>query len=189
MDIFQFTPLREGRRVVRRVCGLVLRISIHAPPRGATCWKSEKRLPMHFNSRPSARGDSAPHDCCAACTISIHAPPRGATAVVAVAVCARKHFNSRPSARGDTVLGQRRRTRTISIHAPPRGATFADSANAERLVISIHAPPRGATAGGGTGRTEDEISIHAPPRGATTRVGKSYVVNPFQFTPLREGRR
>ena len=34
-SVFQFTPLREGR----------------------PCWKSAKRLPMHFNSRPSARGD------------------------------------------------------------------------------------------------------------------------------------
>ena len=38
-------------------------ISIHAPPRGATgSGRRVQRLPFHFNSRPSARGDS---DCAA----------------------------------------------------------------------------------------------------------------------------
>ena len=57
--LFQFTPLREGRR--RKCSGrlILLMISIHAPPRGATCcW--------HWQGQHEA--------------ISIHAPPRGATA-------------------------------------------------------------------------------------------------------------
>ena len=33
---FQFTPLREGRLVLQPPCALVIDISIHAPPRGAT---------------------------------------------------------------------------------------------------------------------------------------------------------
>ena len=61
-ELFQFTPLREGRRP-----------PFAYPP-----------VQAHFNSRPSARGD-APHSCASApCTISIHAPPRGATAAAAV---------------------------------------------------------------------------------------------------------
>ncbi len=56
-EVFQFTPLREGRRDAdnRRAKAA---ISIHAPPRGATQERRE-RLPnrKNFNSRPSARGD------------------------------------------------------------------------------------------------------------------------------------
>ena len=55
---FQFTPLREGRRLLPHTrCGS-MGISIHAPPRGAT-------------HRFRLRGKG--YD------ISIHAPPRGAT--------------------------------------------------------------------------------------------------------------
>ena len=82
-DTFQFTPLREGRleevlmytklqnfnsRPSARGdlwtnCAAVLpkhRISIHAPPRGAT-GHLPSRIPrrFYFNSRPSARGDFA----------------------------------------------------------------------------------------------------------------------------------
>ena len=121
--VFQFTPLREGRRRDRGGC----------------------RRPGDFNSRPSARGDKVsfaqPNKrefqftplregrlfpmtltevpilfqftplregrlprasrCAQAAPISIHAPPRGAT-VARFFVCLRHpYFNSRPSARGD----------------------------------------------------------------------------------------
>ena len=58
VSVFQFTPLREGRRcAVLRQISLRL-ISIHAPPRGATYARDViVRLKL----------------------ISIHAPPRGAT--------------------------------------------------------------------------------------------------------------
>ena len=36
------------------------RISIHAPPRGATILRRLRRSKLHFNSRPSARGDVQP---------------------------------------------------------------------------------------------------------------------------------
>ena len=55
--VFQFTPLREGR------------------PHIFSRW----RVNAHFNSRPSARGDSTYAALCALGYISIHAPPRGAT--------------------------------------------------------------------------------------------------------------
>ena len=104
--LFQFTPLREGRHKGAIKDGDKLIISIHAPPRGATapcrgrsmffsfqftplregrpCGMSSVRAVIHFNSRPSARGDQA--RCWA------YQPP--------------VNFNSRPSARGD---GQRQR--------------------------------------------------------------------------------
>ena len=167
---FQFTPLREGR----------LKVFLSVP------------LPLHFNSRPSARGDLrcdfSPFELC---SISIHAPPRGATrrriygerrAVLfqftplregrrwrGAPGIARENFNSRPSARGDAkgfiIVSPHI---TISIHAPPRGATRRRHARAQVLPISIHAPPRGATS-----------NCHC----------RCKTVLPFQFTPLREGRR
>ena len=164
---FQFTPLREGR-LDRLLLSARLRfISIHAPPRGATDSGAEFRSAHH---------------------ISIHAPPRGATCAILV------------SSAG-----------SISIHAPPRGATRACWLAADGADISIHAPPRGATeqnrresgrrsyfnsrpsARGDRYRAASysarKISIHAPPRGATVWLDEEPLDWPFQFTPLREGRR
>ena len=56
--LFQFTPLREGRR--KKTCGKPQKgiISIHAPPRGATKTVTRcQSASFYFNSRPSARGD------------------------------------------------------------------------------------------------------------------------------------
>ena len=78
----------------------------------------------------------------------------------------------------------------ISIHAPPRGATNMDSGWDFTALISIHAPPRGATGTKSASAACVTISIHAPPRGATRLDSvASTDDNPFQFTPLREGRR
>ena len=56
--LFQFTPLREGRRVLESGHFGVVKISIHAPPRGATAQEAqEEAAAYNFNSRPSARGD------------------------------------------------------------------------------------------------------------------------------------
>ena len=123
MAKFQFTPLREGRHLDLE----------------------SKAYRVHFNSRPSARGDMnglpgvyppgifqftplregrrAYPTTCARVMISIHAPPRGATHVRRV----------KPGGS------------PISIHAPPRGATHARHPHPRSLQISIHAPPRGAT--------------------------------------------
>ena len=55
-------------------------ISIHAPPRGATLYGTQfEELHVHFNSRPSARGDRLSAADGSGDDISIHAPPRGAT--------------------------------------------------------------------------------------------------------------
>ena len=232
------------------------RISIHAPPRGATgvmyrmmcicdyfnsrpsargdqiAGTHTRRFP-HFNSRPSARGDDSRTYEVKPELISIHAPPRGATRCAGTAArptifqftplregrpgleltaTTVMHFNSRPSARGDatsrtrwlsagfqfTPLREGRRRvllggrveENISIHAPPRGATISrlfGCANdtlfqftplregrhsdvvtlASTFSISIHAPPRGATYRRFLSFLALHISIHAPPRGAT----------------------
>ena len=100
-------------------------ISIHAPPRGATCHDlCFRQYEQDFNSRPSARGDVSDTAQEAGTTvISIHAPPRGATRLRRGLPKRRTDFNSRPSARGDGKYDAHPESAWISIHAPPRGAT------------------------------------------------------------------
>ena len=188
--LFQFTPLREGRRLQVLRQFLHLLISIHAPPRGATRDSSPSwRASANFNSRPSARGD-LPFCVLFSCLL---------------------YFNSRPSARGDAVSIFMRTFCDISIHAPPRGATgrahgnigvttfqftplregrlptrvsnsasiYFNSRPSARGDRSHHSrtSPRGyfnsrpSARGDSTPDTQSPriipISIHAPPRGAT----------------------
>ena len=56
--LFQFTPLREGRQQNLDWAYKSIKISIHAPPRGATKNRNREGAGVpNFNSRPSARGD------------------------------------------------------------------------------------------------------------------------------------
>ena len=123
-SLFQFTPLREGRRYQR-------------------CSQSDPS--SHFNSRPCERGDLARSGVATGHRgISIHAPARGATHgfILGVATvrfqftplregrqfastgsAGKKNFNSRPCERGDVGAVPSLDTIRISIHAPARGAT------------------------------------------------------------------
>ena len=167
----------------------VWKISIHAPPRGATsCGGVRRACRADFNSRPSARGD-------------------GSGRRIQRLPC---HFNSRPSARGDHPHGVYVLGIGISIHAPPRGATDprlkghaldefqftplregrpkSATIDASRLHFNSRPSARG-DAIVKILLVNFEISIHAPPRGAT--LPHWHVMPPgtqFQFTPLREGR-
>ena len=165
--LFQFTPLREGRRQGKRLDALGtsyfnsrpsargdkgvrrgdagVSISIHAPPRGATRRTAFSILLPYFNSRPSARGDVLKETFAGHLIISIHAPPRGATAQVPRWDCV-QYFNSRPSARGDPTDMHLARSFSSFQFTPLReGRPFEQMANAIPYIISIHAPPRGAT--------------------------------------------
>ena len=209
---FQFTPLREGRRVSFASRKPVSpnfnsRPSARGDPipahgdstfpfqftplrEGRRVTRSPTPQAANFNSRPSARGDLMPFRHFPCLSISIHAPPRGATAHRPAAQAELHYFNSRPSARGDLkclITGCAHLA--ISIHATPRGATHRICPWLAKKLISIHAAPRGATAPiGADGRLVD-ISIHAPPRGATCVPRRADGACAFQFTPLREGRR
>ena len=121
-------PPRGATRPQQRDGDVWRDISIHAPPRGATPVQPASRPPLHFNSRPSARGDVSPAVVCSKFVfqftplregrrrghiaeslpegISIHAPPRGATVPSCVLLPQTRNFNSRPSARGDGHLAQ-----------------------------------------------------------------------------------
>ena len=80
-NLFQFTPLREGRPAVRIGQSIQQSISIHASAGGATGGRRPNpHRVRYFNSRPCGRGDSR---------------------IFAVTSSAR-YFNSRPCGRGDT---------------------------------------------------------------------------------------
>ena len=144
--LFQFTPLREGRPGQKLHRQARKKISIHAPPRGATV------LSMGFTK---------------SMIISIHAPPRGATVSDAPAVYFQCSFQFTPLREGR--------------HSLP--ACLAYSA-----LISIHAPPRGATS------AVYSLSAHALFQFTPLREGRQkvqpalFMISLFQFTPLREGR-
>ena len=164
---FQFTPLREGR-LLNPAEIEPMRISIHAPPRGATA---------------TAGVPSAPDP------ISIHAPPRGATALARRQRISETYFNSRPSARGDEIsAGRDVAFWLISIHAPPRGATEEALHMCGRFLFQF-TPLR-------EGRRNREYNcfigrnFNSRPsaRGDTLNDNATPWLYLFQFTPLREGR-
>ena len=101
--LFQFTPLREGRRERGEAFPSPDDvISIHAPPRGATEAKDAKEEGRQ---------------------ISIHAPPRGATTWRSIyADVTPFQFTPLREGRPKAVCHAESLGR-ISIHAPPRGAT------------------------------------------------------------------
>ena len=187
---FNSRPSARGDGVCFDIACNSRRISIHAPPRGATRFDfALVWLCKHFNSRPSARGDK-----------------KKATATQAI-----PDFNSRPSARGDkntskifsriilfqfTPLREGRLSKSsLCLYAPIFQFTplregrlgiavlkfssfhFNSRPSARGDVpfvqqhqpsdISIHAPPRGATRPNDPVDALFPISIHAPPRGAT----------------------
>ena len=146
--IFQFTPLREGRRSDARRTTLLPDISIHAPPRGATQQRIAQRRDALFQFTPLREGRLALHQIDdAPGRISIHAPPRGATR------------NDRKTSAGYL----------ISIHAPPRGATKEQIDELQEQVFQFTPLREGRHLEVGRLLCEAKISIHAPPRGATAK--------------------
>ena len=165
--LFQFTPLREGRRKAQSatawhpyfnsrpsargdVCGKYsdnsITISIHAPPRGATA--RDNALPKTWS-------------------ISIHAPPRGATTgMMSVSAACVFQFTPLREGRPDE-QPPRAATTTISIHAPPRGATRPRKGRRHATARFQFTPLREGRLCGFPTTFALQISIHAPPRGAT----------------------
>ena len=209
--IFQFPPLREGRpgAVAHRVNR---RISIPAPPRGATNIRAYYDENKYISIPAPPRGATArmfsreP-----TIVISIPAPPRGAT-WFAIAPPTTSDFNSRPSARGDrSVLdaflfsvfqfpplregrrfGRPLRAATCTFQFPPLREGRPARRQEEPLDGQIFQfPPlrEGRLNGHNISGVFPYISIPAPPRGATADRANHYLAASFQFPPLREGRR
>ena len=145
------------------------RISIHAPPRGAT-------ITIDYVS--------------GIIPISIHAPPRGAT--IALSTASRvQSFQFTPLREGRHRRHASRQPRdVISIHAPPRGATCRGRCSARADGIFQFTPLR-------EGRRYFETVPHKATKfqftplreGRRKGVGVHGFFLLFQFTPLREGRR
>ena len=170
-----------------------LRVSIHAPARGATRRISGRRRfsvfqstpprggrrvgemrvqdgPAGFNPRPRAGGDRRRMPLEAAVLDRFQStPPRGGrlglyTRTAGAEFQSTPPRGGRPGSPLRSVLA-----RQVSIHAPARGATSVYAAPAARIpAVSIHAPARGATGAPGVrGIQPPRVSIHAPARGAT----------------------
>ena len=145
-----------------------MRVSIHAPARGATA-----------GVRVEVAGTS----------VSIHAPARGAT-IVRQSVQRAWRVSIHAPARGAT------RQRSFGLHflrfqsTRPRGARQPRRLSAGGTqAVSIHAPARGATAAQCMARRLVAVSIHAPARGATVFDADTYPAAQFQSTRPRGARR
>ena len=166
-SLFQFTPLREGRHPLHECNTEGIFISIHAPPRGATCEAApQHRYLFLFQFTPLREGRQ-------------HGQRLGLYGA---------HFNSRPSARGDLRQNRYILPGHISIHAPPRGATSPAGDERRRIQISIHAPPRGATAASCPSLWHHEFQFTPLREGRPAQSSAAVEDGVFQFTPLREGR-
>ena len=145
-----------------------LKISIHAPARGATDHARLAILIVYISIHAPAKGATVIVVLFVyVCNISIHAPARGATLSFARLTPINSNFNPRSREGSDPFNNLRFSTTDISIHAPARGATFTRYIYPLKSCISIHAPARGATVIVVLFVYVCNISIHAPARGAT----------------------
>ena len=188
MSAFQFTPLREGRHVgivhpplggnfnsrpsARGDLGIptvpcIRLISIHAPPRGATCANREKEWREIFQFTPLREG-------------------RRAWRMLGLL---ESHFNSRPSARGDTSPLFAFISAPISIHAPPRGATRVAGTKREHEQFQFTPLREGRRGGANRGADVQGFQFTPLREGRLPRHAWRVHTRQFQFTPLREGRR
>ena len=119
LELFQFTPLREGRHTQPPPLLIHQNISIHAPPRGATRKSLANFICFSISIHAPPRGATGKRVYfSASSSISIHAPPRGATALQ------------------NTYIS----VDAISIHAPPRGATLPIR-NSRALIAKFQFTP------------------------------------------------
>ena len=162
---------------------LSLRVSIHAPARGATeTYKYINKRKVFQSTHPHGVRLDFPAVSRWPLGVSIHAPARGAT----------------------ILYGHKNLDETVSIHAPARGATKSIIKQDECITVSIHAPARGATLfitligrlimfqsthphgvrlhDSRLYLTNRIVSIHAPARGATS-LGDSVKVKYDSFNP------
>ena len=165
--IFQFTPLREGRRVLITSNECIERISIHAPPRGATDVQQEAAKPTAFQFTPLREGRRG----------TVYPPP------------ANFNFNSRPSARGD---GETRLQAHIREDFNSRPSARGDQTSRSNLPPPVYFNSRPSARGDLVYLPNDLrglISIHAPPRGATTEINHIGLTCDFNSRPSARGDR
>ena len=184
---------------------LTVRISIHAPARGATRWGSGYYSDVMISIHAPARGATFRNRYGILTGLFQSTLPRGERRLWLWRWHQRIHFNPRSREGSDQGLFLSYKKFRISIHAPARGATGVDwdmiistpyfnprsregsdgytPGGHVCVVISIHAPARGATVEIKKTFTILVISIHAPARGATSiPLIDATVDNAFQST-------
>ena len=164
---FQSTLPRGERRQEQSPVAADIKISIHAPARGATSftWRMSVRsrfqstLPrgerqrsarywrqdMNFNPRSREGSDTGGIVTSVLRLISIHAPARGATETLSKAPYISQFQSTLPQGERRSWMHWINGWSPISIHAPARGATLLPEIFNTKTDISIHAPARGAT--------------------------------------------
>ena len=186
-DLFQFTPLREGRPAILPTTRTPCTFQFTPLREGRRLSTTPLQGWNYFNSRPSARGDHS-IDNLPSRGVFQFTPLREGRRIDTNGFRHQLYFNSRPSARGDDVGEWVFTIKHISIHAPPRGATCCQPLQSPPMH---HFNSRPSARGDNSYELEANckgISIHAPPRGATIIEQKYTFILIFQFTPLREGR-
>ena len=190
-DVFQSTRPRGARpRAVRRA-EVVVRVSIHAPTRGATRSARARRSGRCcFNPR-AHEGRDYHHRVNWGRVVPFQSTrPRGARPYAGPPWAIESPFQStRPRGARPIARVRKHVHIVVSIHAPTRGATGLSRQAAHGQDVSIHAPTRGATGHTvysermgrfqstrprgarprvlGAGLRHQRVSIHAPTRGAT----------------------
>jgi len=144
-----------------------LRVSIHAPARGATSAENSANYdPMFqsthprgvrpgkpksfksdisFNPRTREGCDFQGHADRIALRVSIHAPARGATGASLITVLNPWFQSTHPRGVRQAKYKRYMQSDPVSIHAPARGATHDAAKLKPPIPVSIHAPARGAT--------------------------------------------
>ena len=154
-ETYTHPPAKAPRRIT-------IRISIHAPLRGATPVPPIGKYGCgDFNPRPPCGGDPA---------------------ASRYSFCLR-HFNPRPLAGATTGVTMTDHAIVISIHAPLRGRHEMTETDLMHEIISIHAPLRGRLFLAVVLVHKVNISIHAPLRGR--REERQWIIRLtiFQSTP------
>ena len=144
MKISIHAPTR-GATAPRLPSRHILHISIHAPTRGATYNQSALDNRSLFQSTLLQEERRHLHNVPAS---PVYFNPRSykrSDCDNAAPHCRFKNFNPRSYKRSDLSRLSSTILIKISIHAPTRGATQVSQTISKAFIISIHAPTRGAT--------------------------------------------
>ncbi len=207
--VFRSTPPRGGRHHSLRSLKMVLcfdprpraggddtikayeaaiRVSIHAPARGATCAAGTTGGMVAVSIHAPARGATHPHGKAAVARVFRSTPPRGGRPVTRADVNAVRMFRSTPP------RGGRRWVRSRMDHShqfrstPPRGGRQHAKGYAHRRLCFDPRPRAGGDTNGTILAASRRVSIHAPARGATKIPTSRPATLLFRSTPPRGGR-
>ena len=174
--LFQFTPLREGRRTAAAKWKACRRFQFTPLREGRRSLFTSAAVICYFNSRPSARGDQRPHNALVNGIISIHAPPRGATLRVFShsSICS---FQFTPLREGRPYASREAAAAIEFQFTPLREGHFNSRPSARGDVLAI------------LGIVTDPTFQFTPLREGRQQAELLAMHGiEFQFTPLREGR-